>query len=115
MNASPEIENPMPALAPEGLKIAVLTPISRPAESSSGPLGLLGLLAASVWTAPLMVRSVYAAKGLDSSPMNKLSAQPGGRFCSPTPLPHGECGALGQRPRAGLVIWISEANQRESS
>ena len=30
--------------------IAVVTPISRPAQSSSGPPGLPGLTAASVWT-----------------------------------------------------------------
>ena len=43
---------PMPALAPEGEKMAVLTPIRRPAESSSGPPELPGLIAASVWITP---------------------------------------------------------------
>jgi hypothetical protein len=42
----------MPALAPEGLKIAVFTPIRRPALSSRGPPELPGLIAASVWTSP---------------------------------------------------------------
>jgi len=37
-----------PADAPDGLKIAVLMPISRPAESSNGPPELPGLIAASV-------------------------------------------------------------------
>ena len=35
--------------APPVEMIAVLTPISRPAESSSGPPELPGLMAASVW------------------------------------------------------------------
>ena len=38
------IAKPMPAEAPEGEKIAVLTPMSRPAESSSGPPELPGLI-----------------------------------------------------------------------
>jgi hypothetical protein len=38
----------MPADAPEGLKIAVFTPIKRPALSSSGPPEFPGLMAASV-------------------------------------------------------------------
>ena len=37
-----------------GEKIAVLTPMSRPRESSSGPPLLPGLIAASVCTQPLM-------------------------------------------------------------
>jgi hypothetical protein len=40
---------PMPALVPDGEMIAVVTPITRPAESSSGPPELPGLIAASVW------------------------------------------------------------------
>ena len=46
----------MPALAPLGLAICVLTPTSRPAESSSGPPELPGLIAASVCTTPRIVR-----------------------------------------------------------
>ena len=48
----------MPAMLPDGLKIAVLTPISRPALSSSGPPELPGLMAASVWMTSLMGRFV---------------------------------------------------------
>ena len=40
---------PIPALVPDGDRIAVLTPITRPAESSSGPPEFPGLMAASVW------------------------------------------------------------------
>ena len=40
---------PTPALAPLGLKMAVLMPMSLPAESRSGPPELPGLMAASVW------------------------------------------------------------------
>jgi hypothetical protein len=40
---------PMPVLVPVGEKIAVLTPITRPAESSRGPPELPGLIEASVW------------------------------------------------------------------
>jgi hypothetical protein len=39
----------MPALVPEGERIAVLTLMTRPAESSSGPPEFPGLMAASVW------------------------------------------------------------------
>jgi hypothetical protein len=39
---------PMPAFEPDGERIAVVTPIRRPAESSSGPPELPGLIAASV-------------------------------------------------------------------
>ncbi len=38
----------MPALCPEVLMMEVLTPISRPDESSRGPPELPGLIAASV-------------------------------------------------------------------
>ena len=40
---------PMPALVPDGDRMAVLTPMMRPAESSNGPPELPGLMAASVW------------------------------------------------------------------
>jgi hypothetical protein len=39
---------PMPELLPLAERIALLTPISRPALSSSGPPELPGLMAASV-------------------------------------------------------------------
>ena len=53
-----------PALAPEGERIIVFTPITRPAESMSGPPLLPGFIAASVWmtlsillpATPLMLR-----------------------------------------------------------
>ena len=44
----------MPAEAPDGLYIAVFTPISFPPESSRGPPELPGLIAASVCMASLM-------------------------------------------------------------
>lgn len=44
-----------PAERPEAVKMAVLTPTTRPAESSSGPPELPGLMAASVWMAPPML------------------------------------------------------------
>ena len=44
----------MPAEAPDGLKMAVFTPISRPALSSKGPPELPGLIAAFVWMTPLI-------------------------------------------------------------
>ena len=41
---------PTPTLPPPpAVRIAVLTPITRPSESSSGPPELPGLIAASVW------------------------------------------------------------------
>ena len=53
---------PIPALEPDGDRIAVVTPISRPAESSNGPPELPGLIAVSVWitlaiSLPLLVGS----------------------------------------------------------
>ena len=56
LTSSTGIAKPMPALAPLGLAIWVLTPTSRPALSSSGPPELPGLMAASVWITPRMVR-----------------------------------------------------------
>ena len=50
--------NPTPADAPEGENIAVLTPMSRPLLSSSGPPELPGLMAASVCMTPRMGRPV---------------------------------------------------------
>ena len=43
------VEQHAPALVPDGERIAVFTPIRRPAESSRGPPELPGLIAASVW------------------------------------------------------------------
>ena len=40
---------PIPTLAPVGLKIAVVMPISLPEESINGPPELPGLMEASVW------------------------------------------------------------------
>ncbi len=46
---------PMPAELPLLLKIMVFIPMSCPAESSSGPPELPGLMAASVWIMSRMV------------------------------------------------------------
>ena len=45
-----------PALYPVWVLIDVFMPITRPAESSSGPPELPGLMAASVWIAPRIFR-----------------------------------------------------------
>ena len=44
-----------PAERPDAVKMAVLTPTTRPAESRRGPPELPGLIAASVWIAPPML------------------------------------------------------------
>ena len=49
---------PIPTETPDGLKMAVFTPINRPALSSSGPPELPGLMAASVWMTSLIGRRV---------------------------------------------------------
>ena len=49
-------EQRMPAHAPDGLTMAVLTPMSRPKPSSSGPPELPGLIGAVVWMTPLIGR-----------------------------------------------------------
>src|SRR2546425_2284061 len=52
--------NPMPMFPPDGVKIAVLMPITRPSESNSGPPELPGLMAASVWmTSSISVAPVF--------------------------------------------------------
>jgi hypothetical protein len=48
------IAKPTPADVPVAVKIAVLTPMTAPRESSSGPPELPGLIAASVWMPPAM-------------------------------------------------------------
>jgi len=52
--------NPIPALAPEGLTIAVFTPISSPFEFKRGPPELPGLIEASVWITPCIFRPLTA-------------------------------------------------------
>src|SRR5439155_24723993 len=49
------IAKPTPSLPPDWLAICALTPITSPAESSSGPPELPWLIAASVWIAPAIV------------------------------------------------------------
>ena len=49
LTMSTGIAKPMPAFDPDGEMMAVLTPTTRPLESSSGPPELPGLTAASVW------------------------------------------------------------------
>jgi hypothetical protein len=53
---------PIPALVPDGDRIAVLTPITRPAESSSGPPELPGLMAASVWITLVISRPALVGR-----------------------------------------------------
>ena len=48
------IANPTPADVPVGVKMAVLMPMSCPRESKSGPPLFPGLIAASVWIAPVI-------------------------------------------------------------
>ena len=58
LTSSAGMAKPMPAQAPDGLTMAVFTPISRPELSSSGPPELPGLIGAVVWITPLMGRPV---------------------------------------------------------
>ena len=72
-----------PAFAPLVLKMAVFMPISRPAESSSGPPELPGLIAASVWIAPRMRRRVTDSISRSSAlTMPRVSVR-----CRPKGLP----------------------------
>ena len=59
----------MPAKLPVSEKIAVLTPISRPAVSRSGPPELPGLIAASVWITPRISRPEAAGRRRSSALM----------------------------------------------
>ena len=56
LTVSTGMANPIPADAPLGLYIAVLTPTSLPFASSQGPPEFPGLIDASVWTQPLIGR-----------------------------------------------------------
>ena len=56
LTRSAGIEKPTPAELPDAERIALLTPTSRPALSSSGPPLLPGLIAASVWITPAISR-----------------------------------------------------------
>jgi hypothetical protein len=72
---------PIPALAPDGLAICVFTPMSRPALSRSGPPELPGLIAASVWTTPWILRPVTDSIVLPSAltiPVVSVSSRPNG-------------------------------------
>ena len=60
------IAKPTPSLPPESLWICVLTPITRPRMSISGPPELPWLIGASVWIASLIgnpLGDVHAAGG----------------------------------------------------
>ena len=59
------IAKPMPAFEPDGEIIALLTPITRPLESSKGPPEFPGFSEASVW----MISSI-------SRPLLALSVRP---------------------------------------
>ena len=57
LSVSTGTAKPTPALVPVGLKMAEVMPITRPLLSRSGPPELPGLMAASVWMMPVIVRS----------------------------------------------------------
>jgi len=73
----------MPAEAPLGLKIAALTPITRPLESRSGPPELPGLIAASVW----MTSRILRPFGDRSSRPSALTTPTVSEWSSPNGLP----------------------------
>ena len=73
----------MPALEPDGDRIAVVTPISRPAESSSGPPELPGLIAVSVWITLAISRPLLVGKRRLSALMMPLDID----WSSPNGLP----------------------------
>ena len=111
--------NPMPML-PLGPRIAVLMPTTLPAESSSGPPLLPGLMAASVWIKPSSVRS-FSPRMLRPSeltmPVVKVPSRPNGLpmastfwpTCSPSESPRCSEGSfargcdLQQRQVVGFV------------
>jgi len=71
----------MPADAPDGLKMAVVMPIRRPAESSSGPPELPGLMAASVWIRWSMITPLSACSERSSAemmPVVSVQSRPNG-------------------------------------
>ncbi len=92
--------------------MAVFTPISRPALSSSGPPELPGLIAASVWMTSRIVRPVTAGMVRPRAltmPVVRLWSRPKGLpmaktfwpTCRSLLLPTG----MGRRRLAGAVSW----------
>ena len=61
MTTSIGTANPTPSPPPERDWICWLIPITRPSEPTSGPPELPGLIAASVWIAPEIAKSVSDA------------------------------------------------------
>ena len=71
----------MPDELPLAERIAVLTPISRPALSSSGPPELPGLIAASVWMTPATSRKLAVGSSRSSAlirPLVSVRCRPNG-------------------------------------
>lgn len=56
LTSSMGMVKPMPANVPDGLRMAVFMPISRPELSRSGPPEFSGLMGALVWITPRMGR-----------------------------------------------------------
>ncbi len=72
LTVSTGMAKPTPAFEPDGEMIAVVTPMTRPAESSSGPPELPGLIAASVWMTSAISRPVLVGKRRFSALMMPL-------------------------------------------
>ena len=81
LTRSAGIAKPMPELLPLAERIALLTPISRPALSSSGPPELPGLMAASVWITPTTSRKLAVGSSRSSAltrPLVSVRCRPKG-------------------------------------
>ena len=81
LTVSTGMAKPMPAEAPDGEYIAVLTPTSLPFASSSGPPLLPGLIDASVWTQPLIGRPATPCTSLptaETMPCVSVESSPNG-------------------------------------
>ncbi len=103
--------NPIPALAPLGLKIAVFIPMRRPRESRSGPPELPGLIEASVWMTSAIVRCVsdlISRPSALTTPVVRVWSRPKGlpmaRTVCPTRTSCDVPGSMGVSLSAGTSI-----------
>ena len=80
---SPDTANPTPTLPPPEERIWELIPITWPRESSSGPPEFPRLIAASVWIASLIEKSVRASMVRFLADTTPIDREP----CSPNGLP----------------------------
>jgi hypothetical protein len=112
----------IPADWPTWLMIAVFMPMTSPREFKSGPPELPGLIAASVWMIPLIIRSFLARNErsrLLMIPVVSVRSSPNGlpsaRIFWPTRSRDESPSATGTRRSAATRIWTTATSFEASS